>query len=521
MTDVIIGIDSGTSVVKAIAFTLDGRQIGSFAIRNQWVRVEGGGVEQDPHRSWTDVVAVLKGLAGEVPDLAARTAAVAVTGQGDGTWLVDAAGEPVAPGWLWLDARAGSIVEELRADPDRLRPAYEHTASGLNACGSGVHLLWMKRHAPHLVERAAATLHLKDLLYLRLTGVLATDPSEAIFTFGDFRTRSYSDTVLSVLGLEAEKHLLPQIVDGSITTHPLSADAAAATGLLEGTPVSLGYVDVVCTAMGAGLYDPATDSGVSILGSTAMHMRFAGRAENVRLNDGMTGYTMCIPVPGCYAQMQSSMAATINIDWIADIGVQVLQGAGHEARRADLLARFDALVEAAPPGRLLYHPYVSTAGERGPFVDVAARASLVGISDEVGYGDLVRAVYEGVAGAARDCFTAMGGAPAEVRMSGGAGRSRTLRRILASALGASVRTSTREEAGAAGAAMMALVALGHYPDMDAACAEWVTPTLASTTPPDEGLSRLYADLYGPYVATRQALSPVWRQMKAIRERTDR
>ncbi|MFN5452632.1 FGGY family carbohydrate kinase, partial [Bradyrhizobium sp.] len=94
--DVIIGIDAGTSVVKAVAFTRDGRQIGDFAIPNSYTTAPGGRVEQDMQRTWADTVAALRGLAQAVPDLARRVSAIAVTGQGDGTWLIDADGRPVA-----------------------------------------------------------------------------------------------------------------------------------------------------------------------------------------------------------------------------------------------------------------------------------------------------------------------------------------------------------------------------------------------------------------------------------------
>ena len=86
----------------------------------------------------------------------------------------------------------------------------------------------MDRHAPELLDRAEVALHCKDWLYLKLTGVRATDPSEASFTFGDFRTRRYDDTVIEALGLTRRRGLLPDIVDGTTTTHPLPPDAAAA-----------------------------------------------------------------------------------------------------------------------------------------------------------------------------------------------------------------------------------------------------------------------------------------------------
>ncbi|MCB1490623.1 MAG: carbohydrate kinase, partial [Rhodobiaceae bacterium] len=136
MKDVLIGIDAGTSVIKSIAFDLKGRQIAVHAVPNSYETLPGAGAVQDMARTWTDTVATLAGLAQKVPNLAARTAAIAVTAQGDGTWLIDREGHPVGKGWLWLDARAADIVDAYRASPEDAR-RYELTGTGLVACQQG------------------------------------------------------------------------------------------------------------------------------------------------------------------------------------------------------------------------------------------------------------------------------------------------------------------------------------------------------------------------------------------------
>ena len=110
----------------------------------------------------------------------------------------------------------------------------------------------------------------------------------------------------------------------------LSAEAAKLTGLKAGTPITLGYVDVICTGLGGGLFDPLGKTGCTIVGSTGMHMRVAPTAADVKLNAEMSGYTMCFPVPGMYAQMQSNMASTLNIDWLLDMARDMLKNEGVE-----------------------------------------------------------------------------------------------------------------------------------------------------------------------------------------------
>ena len=513
---VLIGLDSGTSVVKAVAFDAEGRQLASASRPNTYATLPGGGVEQDMRRTWDDAAAVLRELVEANPALAPRVAALGVTGQGDGCWLVDGDGAPVHDGWLWLDGRAGAEARALSALPE-IGAIYEACGAGINVCQMRTHLTWMTRHAPELLARAATAFHPKDWLYFRLTGDRATDPTEGVFTFGDFRTRAYSDAVIEALGLADLKRLLPPIVDGAATQGRLTAEAARATGLPEGLPVSLGYVDIMCAAFGGGLHDRAAAPGFTILGSTGVHMRFAPDAAAVRLNPDRTGYVMAFP-GSAYGQIQTNMAATLNIDWMLDLARELLESQGVARARADLLEGLDDRIVAARPGAALYHPYISPAGERGPFTEPDARASFTGLAQGTGWFDLMRAVFEGLALAARDCYAAMGPVPYEIRLTGGAARSAAARRILAAALNAPVRTVDQPEAGAAGAAMIAALGAGLAESPDAVATAWVAPRLGPTEAPDADLAATYDALFPAFVATREALAPAWGALAETRRR---
>ncbi len=129
--DLIIGIDAGTSVIKAVAFDLAGRQIACASIRNRYELggAASGAATQSMPQTWADCAAALRDLGTMVDGLAARTAAVGITGQGDGTWLVGAQNEPVTDAWLWLDARAAPTVSRLSAKAsDRAR--FKATGTG-------------------------------------------------------------------------------------------------------------------------------------------------------------------------------------------------------------------------------------------------------------------------------------------------------------------------------------------------------------------------------------------------------
>lgn len=508
--DILIGIDAGTSVIKAVAFDLAGNQIASASVANRYQTGADGSVTQSLVETWADCAKALLGLGAKLDNLASRTAAISVTAQGDGTWLVGKGNQPVGDAWLWLDARAAPTVTRLSASPLN-RARFEATGTGLNTCQQGTQVAHMDITQSAVLNSAEVVLHAKDWLYLNLTGVRATDPSEASFTFGNFRTRAYDDTVIEALGLSHRRALLPQIIDGTMITHPLSASAAKATGLFAGTPVSLGYVDMVMTALGAGVYTGTGDAACSTVGSTGVHMR-AKHVADVHLNIEGTGYVIALPVPDVVTQVQTNMAATLNIDWVLKIAADILSDNAAPVDYSSLVPKIDGWLAASRPGAILYHPYISEAGERGPFVNADARAGFIGLSGNHRYADLVRAVVEGLGMAARDCYAAMGDLPSELRLTGGAARSRSLRSVLGAAVNASVRVSAREEAGAAGAAMMAAVAIGAYPDMNACIGKWVTPLLGKAELPDPELIACYNGLYPSYTEARRALTPVWGEL---------
>lgn len=515
--DIIIGIDAGTSVIKAVAFDLRGRQLAASAVPNRYHSGANGSATQSLAQTWDDCAAALRGLSDKVDRLASRTAALSVTAQGDGTWLVGKNNAPVGDAWLWLDARAAPTVARL-ADTPANRARFEATGTGLNTCQQGTQMAHMDAHMPEALNSAEVALHCKDWLYLNLTGIRATDPSEASFTFGNYRNRAYDDGVIAALGLTHRSNLLPEILDGTQTTHPLTVEAAQQTGLRAGTPVSLGYVDMVMTALGAGVYGGTGDVACSTVGSTGVHMR-AVRWQDVHLNAEGTGYVICLPVPGVVTQVQTNMAATLNLDWVLGLAADALRDFGQEVSHRDLVARIEGWLAGSRPGQITYMPYISEAGERGPFVNANARAGFTGLSLNHRYPDLVRAVAEGLGHAMRDCYTAMGKLPGELRLTGGAARSKGLRGILSAAIQATVRVSDREEAGAAGAAMMAAVAIGAYPDMDACIAEWVTPLLGQAEPPDPALIAAYDRIFPAFTAARRGLVPAWNALAAARHAT--
>lgn len=496
--DLIIGIDAGTSVMKAVAFSPDGDELAIASRPNRVDHGPGGRAEQDMAFTWDSLAAVLLDLGARLPDLRARVAALALTGQGDGTWLVDRDGQPVGPAILWLDGRSGELVRAWRESGIGAQVS-AITGTGMNTSQQHGQLAWLQRHEPQRLARAHRALHCKDWLYLCCTGRYGTDLAEGLFTFGNLRTMAYDVRVLELLGIAELGRLLPPLVDGRREHAPLNASAAAATGLPEGLPVVLAPMDVPSTALGAGLYAPGRSVGCSILGSTGMHARLYSDLEQVP-ESSQQGYLWAFAAPGTFQASVSHMAATLNLDWLCERVAEAAWLAGGAAPdKAALLTRLEALAAQAEPGSAMFHPFIADNGERGPFTEPCARAQFTGLSSGTDLAALARAVWEGIAFATRDCYAALGPLPEEVRLTGGAARSTLLRRILADVLGCPVRVSRRGEAGAAGAAIVAAVAIGCYRDVTEATPRWVDALLDSD-----------ATMPGPQRARYDALFTAYR-----------
>jgi len=495
--DVIIGIDAGTSVMKAVAFSPGGDELACASRPNQVEHGPGGQAEQDMAFTWDSLAAALRDLGARVPRLHARAAALALTGQGDGTWLVDRAGQPVGPAILWLDGRSGELVRAWR-DAGVGAQVAAITGTGMNTSQQHAQLAWLQRHEPQRLARAHRVLHCKDWLYLCCTGRHGTDLAEGLFTFGNLRTMAYDRRVLELLGIPELERLLPPVIDGRREHAPLTAAAAAATGLPEGLPVVLAPMDVPSTALGAGLYAPGRTVGCSILGSTGMHGRLYTDLAQAP-ETGPHGYLWAFPVPGTFQGCMSHMAATLNLDWLCDRVAEAARLAGGEpADRATLLARLEARAAQAEPGAAMFHPFIADNGERGPFTEPLARAQFTGLSSGTDLAAMARAVWEGIAFATRDCYTALGHLPEELRLTGGAAKSMLLRQVLADVMGCPVRVSRRGESGAAGAAIVAAVAIGRYRDATEATPLWVDAFLdTEATPPGPQRAR-YDALFKAY-----------------------
>ncbi|NUP24305.1 MAG: carbohydrate kinase, partial [Streptomyces sp.] len=249
-----IGIDVGTSTVKAAAFDDTGRELAVEA-HPVALSLHSGHVEQDMEEVYAAVVGVLDALTTRIPG---PVELAGLTGQGDGVWLVDADGRPVRPAASWMDGRAHELLDQWLAD-GTFETVFRRTGSAMFPGCPGPLLAWLDRHEPESLDAAATALYCKDMVFRRLTGAPATtDVSDASMPFLDPRTRAYDNRVVELLGLTHRRGLLAPIGD-PITT------AEAREGLPPGTPLANGPYDLPACALGAGVTAPG--DGLLIVGT--------------------------------------------------------------------------------------------------------------------------------------------------------------------------------------------------------------------------------------------------------------
>ncbi|MBS0532173.1 MAG: carbohydrate kinase [Proteobacteria bacterium] len=478
----ILSIDAGTSTIKAAAFDRMGREL--FVVRRDSVveRPREGWSEQDMALVWDTVCDAVRETAGNVDDIDA----IAITAQGDGCWLIDAAGAPVGPALLWNDARAADQVGAWVAD-GAMAHGYAVSGSVTFPGLANALLRWIADNQPARLHNSAYALTCGSWIFYQATGDIRAEPSDASAPFMDARTADYSDDLLSSYGLSACKRLLAPIKTGAAR---LTADAARRTGLREGLPVVLAPYDVPAAALGVGAHEAG--DAVAVLGTTFLCGVVTDRPV---IGDEPSGCLVSLGLPSRFLRFQPTLA-----------GMEVVHWAAHLLGLADARDVITLATEA-PPGAngAVFLPYLSPAGERAPFLDPSARGSFWNLSLAHSRADMARAVLEGLCMVVRDCLTAIGVQPSELRLSGGGTTSPSLCQMLVDVTGTPAQRAASSELTCRGAALYALLVHGRA----SALPEWQASARESWSPKPQQV-KFYAQQFVEFRRVREIARANWR-----------
>lgn len=482
-----LGVDFGTSSVKALLVDVEQRVLADAVAPLEVSRPSRGWSEQDPEAWWRAMLAAVEALRAARPRELATVEGIGLSGQMHGAVLLDRGGTVLRPCILWNDTRAAAECRELEA----AFPALRDVAGNLAMPGfTAPKLLWVRRHEPEVFARTARVLLPKAWVRLRLTGEAIEEMSDASGTLWlDISRRDWSSGLLEATGLD--RSAMPRLVEGNAPAGVLRPDLAERWGMARPPILAGGAGDNAAGAVGIGAIRPG-DAFVS-LGTSGVLWATTGR--NVPWPQGAV-HSFCHALPGLWHQMGVTLSAAASLAWWSGVSGRP---------EAELLAELPEPREASPA---VFLPYLS--GERTPHNDGAIRGAFAGLSHDTGRTALTQAVLEGVAFSLRDCLDALAASGTAVRgacVIGGGSRSRAWVAIAAAALGVPLhRVGAGETGGAFGAARLArMAATGEAPE--AVCAP---PACVETVEPDPALAEAYAARLLRYRALYRALSSLER-----------
>ncbi|HTE62059.1 MAG TPA: FGGY family carbohydrate kinase, partial [Solirubrobacteraceae bacterium] len=307
----ILAHDLGTTGDKAALYREDGALVAATTARYATSYGAGGRVEQDAGDWWRATAEATRALLERSGVPAGEIACVSFSGQMMGALLLDAHGEPVRPALIWADTRSVAQCDQL-VERVGMERGYAITGHRLNPTYSLTKAMWVRDHEPDAFARTRHIVHAKDFVAFRLTGELATDPSDASSTNAyDQRAGAWSEELLAAA--ELDRALLPDVVPSTTVVGAVTADAARATGLAAGTPVVLGGGDGPCAALGAGVISAASGA-YTYLGSSSWVSMAAGEPLH---DPAMRTMTFNHVLPGAYVPTATMQAGGASLEWIS------------------------------------------------------------------------------------------------------------------------------------------------------------------------------------------------------------
>ncbi len=503
MPQFLLGIDNGCTMAKAALFTADGREVAVASRRSDMLVTQPGWAEFDMHRIWTCAAEAVRDVIRQSGVDPGQIACVACTGHGNGLYLVDAGGNPVRNAIGSADSRARRYIDQWAKEDvlSRIRPK---TMQAIWPAQPNALLRWLADHEPDSIRRARWILMCKDFVRTQLTGEIYMERTDMSGTsLLDVGTGQYDDEVLEAWGLANIRHMLPPLRNSADLCGKVTAAAAAATGLAEGTPVAGGLFDIDACGLASGMVDEQT---LTMIAGTWGNNEYVARQPVVSSDVFMTS---CYSIPGYYLVLEGSATSANNLDWFVGQFFQAEQALAASEGRSVYDVCNDLVAGARPQDSgIIFLPFLYSSN-----VSLDGKACFFGLDGWQTRGHLLRAVYEGIVFSHKwhvDRLFQFRSVPASIRLTGGVARSEVWTQMFADVFQIPVEVPMGTELGALGAAICAAVAAGIHPSYEQACAAMVR--FARTHRPNPALADCYRAKYDRYLKMLAVLQPVWSEM---------
>lgn len=464
----LIGVDLGTSATKTIIMDQEGRIAASASRSYPLYEPANGWAEQDPH-DWRDaVMATIREVVCKAGVPAEDVAGIGLSGQMHGLVMLDKDAQVLSRSIIWCDARAKKQEDEMF----RILPAeawMEHTGNPPLAGWTAAKLLWVRENRPDLYAKCRHILLPKDYVRYELTGVFATDVSDASgMQMLDVKNRCWSKEVLKKLDVDEE--MLAKVYESADITGYLRPKIAAELGLTTRTAVAAGGSDNACAALGTGVVQEG--QAFTTIGTSAVVYTHLDHYTQI---PGGGLHMCCCAVPGCWHTMGGPQSAGLSVEWFKNGFCQDLTAQAKAEGRSfyDLM---NELAEKIPVGsdKLIYLPFLM--GERTPHLQADYRGAFLGLNTVHTKAHMLRAIMEGIVYCLADCNELLrdqGVRVRTMRVCGGGSRSPLWRRMMADLYECDVRTLCQEEGPAYGGAVLAGAGTNVFSSVQDACSRFI------------------------------------------------
>ncbi len=486
-----IGIDLGTSSVKILLMEGDGTVKKIVSREYPLSFPKPGWSEQNPSDWYTQTMDGLKELLQEADK--SQVAGISFGGQMHGLVILDKEDNVIRPAILWNDGRTTEECDYLNhtIGTDKLS---EYTANIAFAGFTAPKLLWLSKHEPDNFAKIDKIMLPKDYLAYRLTGVHATDVSDASgMLLLDVKNRKWSQEMCDLCHISIEQ--LPELFESYEAIGTLKADVAAELGVSTQVKVAAGAGDNAAAAVATGTVGEGK-CNISLGTSGTIFIS----SDKFRVDDNNALHAFC-GANGKYHLMGCMLsAASCNKWWMDEI-----IGSKDYAKEQEQITKLGE-------NHVFYLPYLM--GERSPYNNPDARAAFIGMTMDTTRADMTQAVLEGVAFALRDSFEiakALGIPLERTKICGGGAKSPLWRTIVANVLGIPVDILETEEGPSLGGAMLAAVACGEYASVEEAASKIVH--VIGTVEPTVELTEKYEQCYTKFTKIYPALKEIFPDIK--------
>ncbi len=497
MEPLLLGIDVGTSSVKAILLDLRGNLCAVCQAEYPLHHIRPAWVEQDPDDWWQATCQAVRETLAKVPRAPERVLGLAVSSQAPTLLPLDRSGRPLRPAMIWMDRRAEAEAARL-TELVGAEEIHWITGNRPDAFYVAARLLWLRNHEPEVLRRTWRFAQVNGYVNYRLTGRLTIDPAHAVLLqLRHYATGEWSTALCTAC--EVEPAQFPEVVEAHRVQGEVTAEAAQATGLRAGTPVMAGTVDSASAALEVGVVEPGIAAEMTGTSTVVIIPNDSGLTEPALI-------AMPHSLPGIHLLLGAMVSSGGCLRWFRDqLGQPEVQAAvEHGVDAFDLLTQQAAQVRLGSEG-VIFLPYMM--GERSPLWHTNARGVFFGLSLATRKAALTRSILEGAAFALRHNVEVAMGAGAEVREMrsvGGCSRSDLWNQIKADVLGLPLLLPRTSVGSPFGAAILAGMGTGAFPDVRKSLLEMIR--LDRRFEPNQANHEKYTRIY-------QVFREIYRHLK--------